>query len=181
MTAFFPPFFVAASLVAALVLQDFLPPVALLEGARTQLVPIVFCYGALAFPFAGMLGLAVAAGFLSDLSMLHLVDGRVEIPLGWSILFYVLSGAVLQGFQPLFLRGRWEIHSFGSGICTVLLLLSQYVMISFRRESLHLDAAVGWHILGPGMLAVLFAPFFYLFMRLVTPPRPVPRPRRFTP
>ncbi len=75
------------------------------HGARVFLVPMLFCYGALAMPFWAMLLMAVYTGFLTDLAYLNVTDGHVEIALGWSIVVFVFFGLFAHGLQPAF---RWR-------------------------------------------------------------------------
>lgn len=159
--------FLAAGIYLALVAQEFIPPLPFLGGAHLLLVPALFCYGALWLSFPAMLGLALFTGLLSDLAFLHVVGDRVEIGLGWSMLFYVLLGTVLQPLRPLFLEGRWEVHCLASGASTLLLLLSQYVMVCLRRGSFLFDWTIFWHIVGPAVLALLLAPAVYFFFSLL--------------
>ena len=100
----------ALAVFFALIIQEFIPPVHALHGARVILVPVLFCYAALALPAWAMLLFAVYTGSLTDLMSLQIVDGRVEIALGWSIVFFVVFGLLAHGFQPAFLRGHWWLH-----------------------------------------------------------------------
>jgi hypothetical protein len=86
---------------------------------------------------------------------------NVEISFGWSILLYAVLAAIMHGLKPLFNRGRWEVHCVLSGVCTSLILLAQYLMISFRRGSLIFNREVWWQIGGPGLLAMLMAPLLF--------------------
>lgn len=156
-----------AAVYLALIAQEFLPPLAFLGGAHLLLVPALFCYGALWLSFPAMLGLALYTGLLSDLAFLHVIGDRVEIGLGWSILFYVLVGLLLQPLRPVFLAGRWEIHCLASGAVTLLLLLGQYLMVCLRRGSFLFDWTIFWHIAGPAVVALLLAPLVYFIFRLL--------------
>ena len=156
-----------AAVYLALIAQEFLPPLAFLGGAHLLLVPALFCYGALWLSFPAMLGLALYTGLLSDLAFLHVVGDRVEIGLGWSILFYVLVGTALQPLRPFFLAGRWEVHCLASGAVTLLLLLGQYLMVCLRRGSFLFDWTIFWHIVGPAVVALLLAPLVYFILRIL--------------
>jgi len=166
------------AIYAALIAQEFLPPVGFLGGAHLLIVPVLFCYGALWLSFPVMLGLAVFTGLLSDLAFLHVIGDHVEIGLGWSILFYVLVGVALQPLRPLFEEGRWEIHCLASGAVTLLLLLSQYIMVCLRRGSFVFDWTIFWHLAGPAVVALLVAPLFYLFFSLLPAGDPARRTAR---
>ena len=76
--------------ILAFIIQDALPPMTDFHSAHVLLVPMVFCFSAMVFPFAAMLVAAFYTGFLSDLMYLHVVGGKVEIPLGSSIIYFVI-------------------------------------------------------------------------------------------
>ncbi len=48
-----------------------------------------------------------------------------------------------------------------------LILLAQYLMISFRRGSLIFTREVWWQIGGPGVLAMLMAPLIFWMLHWV--------------
>ena len=150
----------------ALLVQEFLPAVPFFANARLLLVPAIFCYGALWLPFPAMLGLALWTGLLSDLANLHVAGDRVEIGLGWSMLFYVIVGTLLQVWRGAFAEGAWLLYAIASGAVTLLLLAGQYAMVCLRREAFYFDATVFWHITGPALAAFLLAPPVYFFLQL---------------
>ena len=154
----------ALAVFFALIIQEFIPPVHALNGARVVLVPVLFCYAALAMPAWAMLLFAVYTGLLTDLMYLQIVDGRVEIALGWSIVFYVVFGLLAHGFQPAFLRGHWWLHLLLGALGTCALLALQYAMICFRREGIVFNELVAWRILAPGLIAAIFAPLLHLLV-----------------
>lgn len=166
-----------AAVYLALLAQEFLPALPFFANARLLLVPVLFCYGALWLPFPAMLGLALWTGLLNDLLNLHVIGDRVEIGLGWSMLFYVFVGTLLQPLRGLFGAGRWEIHCLASAAVTFILLLGQYAMVCLRRESFYFDGTVAWHIAGPAVAALFLAPLVYFFFQLL-PGGPTGRPVR---
>lgn len=147
-----------------LILQEFFPPLRGLNGARIVLVPMVFCYFALAAPTWAMLLAAVYTGLLTDLMYLHVVNGQVEIGLGWSIVFFVLFGLFAHGFQPAFQRGHWWLHVALAAAGTCAFLALQFAMISFRRPGFIFNDLVVWRILAPGLVAAVFAPLLHLIV-----------------
>lgn len=167
----------AAALFLSLVVQAFIPPVPWIEGARVLLMPLVLFYGALAMPLAGMLALSFLAGFMWDaLNTVVFDTGQaapdgtralgVEISLGWSILVYAALGAIMSGFRPLFQRGRWEVHCLLSGVCTALIVLAEYLMITFRRGDPVFTPEIWWRIGGAGIVALLLSPVVFLLLNL---------------
>lgn len=148
-------------LFAAFLVQEAVPPIHALQGARLVLVPMVFCYGAMVLPFWAMALAALAVGTVSDLLGLHVIGGRVEIALGWSIVFFVIIGSIGQGMRPLMEKGRWAGFVLLAALSTSLYLLLQFAMISFRREGLVFNELVAWRILAPGVMVALLAPILH--------------------
>jgi hypothetical protein len=159
----------ALAIFLAVIVQEFIPPMQFLRGARVILVPMLFCYGALAMPFWATLLLAIYTGFVTDLSFLNVVDGHVEIALGWSIVVFVLFGLFAHGLQPAFAGGRWWLHIPLSAICTIIFLSLQFVMICFRRQGIFFNETVAWLIIAPGFFAALLAPLVHLTVIKLAP------------
>ncbi|MEI6560699.1 MAG: hypothetical protein WCO68_01275 [Verrucomicrobiota bacterium] len=166
------------SAFGALVLQFFIPALPFLSGARVLLLPLVFFFGALALPFSGMLALAFACGLMWDALTVQVLEiglGRasesvVEIGLGFSVVLYAVLGALMSGLRPLFQRGRWEIHCLMSGLCTALLVLAEFLMLSVRRAALYgapfeFSHDIWWRIGGPGLVALVLAPLAFFFLK----------------
>ena len=148
----------------AQIVEIFLPPLDWMYNAHIYIVPIIVFYGAMSLPFPAVMVLAFFAGFMLDALTVQVLGGRVEISLGWSILLYAVLAAIMHGLRPLFIRGRWEVHCVMSGVCTSAILLSQYLMISFRRGSLFFNREAWWQIAGPGVIAMLMAPLAFLIL-----------------
>ena len=150
------------SMFLALVAQTFIGPLPMI-GARVLLMPIIMFYGALALPTPGMLALCFCGGFMWDALHTQIVDGNVEIAMGWSIMLYAVLGTLMSGFRPLFQRGRWEIHCLLSGVCTSVIVLAEYLMITFRREPVVFvfTKEIWWRIGGAGLISVLLSPLFF--------------------
>jgi len=151
----------SAGTLLAFLVEQALPSIGFLHGARLLLIPMVFCYAAMILPLPAVLALAGFTGLLTDLANLHVIDGRVEIAVGWSIVFYVIFGLISHGLQNAMLRGHWWPFILLSGLGTAALPLLQLVMISFRREGFVFDSVCVWRILAPGMIAMLLAPFLH--------------------
>src|ERR1044071_8622669 len=133
----------------AQVAEFFMPSLSFLYNSHVYIVPVLVFYGAVALPFPLMLALAMYAGILLDALTVQVIDGKVEISLGWSILLYGVLAGIMHGLRPLFIRGRWEVHCIMTGLCTSLIVLAQYLMITFRRGSLFFSTEVWWQIAGP--------------------------------
>ena len=146
----------------ALVVQHFIPALPVIE-ARVLLMPIIMFYGALALPTPAMLVLAFCGGLMVDALNVQTIEGNVEIALGWSIVLYATLGALMGGFRPLFQRGRWEIHCLLSGVCTSMIVLAEYLMITIRREPVIFvfNKEIWWRIGGAGLVAAFLSPLFF--------------------
>ena len=154
---------VALSLFVSMITQELVPAFPwLFQGARVLIMPVVFFYGALAFPYGGMLGLAFVTGFMWDALHVQVIDSNVEISLGWSIVLYAALGAIMSGFRPLFEKGFGVIiHTILSGIFVALIVFSEYLMITFRRGEFLFPQVIWWRIGGAGAIAMLMAPPIY--------------------
>jgi len=168
----------------SLVVQHFIPPLPEI-GARVLLMPIVVFYGALALPTPGMLALVLLGGLMWDALHVQIVEGNIEIAMGWSIVLYAGLGAIMGGFRPLFQRGRWEVHCFLSGLCTAFVVLAEYLMLTFRRDPVVfvLNKDIAWRIGGAGLMALLLSPFFFFGLNYLAnlagyDPQPLRRVKR---
>lgn len=177
------------AMFAGLVVQHFIAPLPPF-GARVLLMPIIMFYGALAFPVPGMLALAFFGGLMWDALHVRVElagEGSVEVALGWSIVMYAIFGALMNGFRPLFQRGRWEIHCLLSGACTSVIVFAEYLMRTFRQEQVLLlfNKEVWWRIGGAGLIAALLSPFFFFALNYLAflagyDPQPVRNTKRPT-
>jgi hypothetical protein len=147
--------------LVAQITEFFIPALPWLDNAHVYIVPVIVFYGAMALPFPLMLGLALFAGILLDALTVQVIGGKVEISAGSSILLYGVLAGIMHGLRPLFARGRWEVHCILSGVFTSLIVLSQYLMITFRRGSLVFTPEIWWQIGGPGLIAMAIAPIFF--------------------
>lgn len=152
-------------ILVAQVAEFFIPALPWLYNAHIYIVPVLVFYGAVALPFPLMLAVALYAGILLDALTVQVIGSKVEISMGWSILLYAVLAGIMHGLRPLFVRGRWEIHCLLTGICTSVIVLAQYLMITFRRGSLFFSREVWWQIGGPGLIAMLMAPVLFWFLQ----------------
>ena len=95
----------------------------------------------------------------------QVVNGNLEISLGWSIVVYAALGAIMNGFRPLFQRGHgWEIHCLLSGPLVCIFVLLEYLMITFRRGGFIFPKIIWWRIGGEGLAAMIAAPIVFLLL-----------------
>lgn len=132
-------------------------------GGHVLLMHLVFFYAAAALPIEGMLAMAFATGLMWDCVTAVPVDGRVEAAFGTSILIYGALGGVMNGLRPLYLRGRWQLHCVVAGLLTSVLVLVEFVIITFRRVPFEFTwPREVWHrIIGSGIASLLIAPLLF--------------------
>lgn len=165
---------IGATLLAQL-LQHTLPSFEVLHGARLTVFPILLAYGSLALPYPLVLTLAFCAGLLWDLLNLQVITSTatllktpsVEIAAGTSVVLYGMLCTLMHGLRPLFLRGRWEIHLFLSGLCTVAILLAEFFILNLKRGGFEYSPLIWWRVLAPGAIALLLAPIVYFIFTLL--------------
>ncbi len=146
--------------------QRFVPPLLLLKGASILLVPAIYFYSCLAFPFPLVLGITLFTGLLKDLLVLP-DPARSDFPLGTSVLIWFLPGLVMHGFRPLFLRNRWVIHFWLaelSALFTPVILIAEYAILSFARREFFISDVILWRIFGPGLLSIFLNPCVFFIL-----------------
>jgi hypothetical protein len=158
-------FLLLVLVLIAQIAEIFIPALPWLYNAHIYIAPVIVFYGAMALPFPLMLALAFYAGMLLDALTVQVIGGKVEISVGWSILLYGVLAGIMHGLRPLFIRGRWEVHCVLSGVGTSLIILAQYLMITFRRGSLVFTREIWWQIGVPGLIAMAIAPILFWFLQ----------------
>jgi len=155
-------------MVLAFVAQHLIGPLPGI-GARFFLMQVIMLYGAVSMPTWGMLALAFAGGLMWDLVNVPIVDGQVEISIGWSIVLYAVLCGFMSGFRPLFQRGRWELHCLLTGVCVAVMPLADYLMLSVRRLPVVLvfNREIWWRIGGAGITAMFLAPFLFFGLNYI--------------
>lgn len=155
-----------ASMFLALVAQHFTGEMYGL-GGHVLLLPVVFFFIAAALPLPSVFFFAVVAGLMWDsLTALPNGSGKYEVMFGWSVALYGALGAVMNGLRSLYLRGRWEIHCLLTGVLTSVIVLMEFLIITFRREpfAFYWPNDVWHRIGGSGLAASLLAiPAFAMF------------------
>jgi hypothetical protein len=178
---------IGAAMLAQL-FQHSMPSFATLHDARVMIFPIILAYGSLALPYPMVLAMAFCCGLLWDLLNLLVITSTatllktpaIEIAVGTNVLLYGLYCTLMHGFRPLFLRGRWEVHTMLSGIFTAVMLLAEYFTLTLKRGGFELPSVIWWRSLTPAVVALVLAPIVYLFFTLIAyllgyPVREAPR------
>ena len=163
-------------LLAAFVIQQFLPAFTGLFHSRILLVQLVFLCCAVTVGQPTMLLLAFLGGFLWDAQCAlgpHGGDPEVythqveSMRFGYSILLFGGMGFLMQGIQPLFKQGKWQFSAILSGIAVFLYLAAEYAMINFVRGDFHLTRPTLMQMSCTALLTMLFSPLvFWLLFRI---------------
>ena len=173
---FFPVLLVVV--FAGFVVQQFLPP--LPGDVRIYLLPLLVFYSAVATPFWMMLIVAAAAGVMLDAFQAQIMTGvlgpdgtpllSVEIAVGWSILLNAILGAIMSGFRPVFIRGRWDVYllvSFLAGVFTSAIVAIEFIIICFRRGGFVYTRDIGLRVAGSGLVAFAIAPALFICLNIL--------------
>jgi cell shape-determining protein MreD len=156
--------------LAAFIVQQFLPAFTGLHNARILLVQLVFLCAAVTVGTPTMLLLAFVCGFLWDAQCgLGPAGGDPEIyslpveslRFGYSIFLFGGMGYLMQGIQPLFREGKWQFSALLTGIAVFLYLSADYALITFVRGELILTRATVLQVLITSLLTMLFSPLIF--------------------
>lgn len=163
-------------LLAAFVVQQFLPAFTGIHHSRILLVQLVFLCAAVTVGQPTMLLLAFIGGFFWDAHCAIAPHGgdpevytnQVEsLRFGYSIFLFAAMGYLMQGIQPLFKQGKWQFSAFLSGVAIFLYLTTEYIIINFVRGDIVLSRATFMQMLFTSLLTMLFSPFiFWLLFRV---------------
>ena len=163
-------------LLAACVVQQFLPAVTSFFDVRVLLVQLVFICCVVTVGFSPMLLLAFISGFLWDANnSLGPQGGDAEVYLypadslrfGYSIILFALMGIIMQGIQPIFRNGMWHLSAIIAGGVISLYLLTEYLLINFVRGEWIFPAHVFHQIWMTAVFSTLCSPpVFWLLFKL---------------
>jgi cell shape-determining protein MreD len=163
-------------LLAAFVVQQFLPAFTGLHHSRILLVQLVFLCCAVTVGQPTMLVLAFIGGFLWDAQCAlgphggdpEIYSQQVEnLRFGYSILLFGGMGMLMQGIQPLFKQGKWHISALLTGIAVLLYLAAEYTIVNFVRGEFVLNRPTMMQMLWTAVLTMLFSPLvFWLLFRI---------------
>lgn len=160
-------------LLAAFVLQQFLPVFDGFHHSRVLLVQLVFLCCAVTVPMPVMLVLAFVGGVLWDAqSTLGPHGGDPEIytrqvealRFGYSILLFGAMGTLMQGIQPLFKRGNWQSSALLSGVAVFLYLLCEYAIIHFVRGDWVVNRPTFMKMGFTALFTMCFSPFLFALL-----------------
>ena len=158
----------------ALVAQQFIPSLTGLFTSRRLLVTLVFLCASVTVGPPVMLAMAFTCGFLWDVqSALGPPGGdplvydqpAQSLRFGYSIILYGVIGYLMQGIQPLFREGKWQVSAFLVGVSIFVYLVAEYLIINFVRGDFLFPRATLFQIVFTSVLTMLFSPivFWILF------------------
>lgn len=84
---------------------------------------------------------------------------------GYSIFLFGGIGYLMQGIQPLFKQGNWQMSALLTGIAIFLYLAAEYIIINFVRGDIILSQATLIQMFFTSFLTMIFSPivFWILF------------------
>ena len=146
-------------MVLAMIVQVMLPSISFAYGAHIYLLPTMFYVLALAVPYPVMLLFALLTGVAWDAGH-HVYPGGADADLtfGFSVVTFALLGTFIQGIRPLFRRGRWELPVLMIGLAVLIQLVTEYLLINFRRGGFIFPAENWFKMVSTSGIAMLIAP-----------------------
>ncbi len=163
-------------LLAAFLVQQFVPAFTGLSHSRILLVHLVFLCAAVTVTTPTMLLMAFIGGLLWDAhcSLAPIVaDPEVynqpveSLLFGYSILLFAAMGFLMQGLNPVFRQGKWQFSALLTGVAIFLYLTAEFILISFVRGDLTITRSIIRLLSYTSLLTMLFSPvIFWLLYRI---------------
>ena len=154
-------------MIAALVVQQFMPTFTGIHDSRILLLQLVFLCAAVTVGQPTMLLLAFIGGFLwdaqcalgPDVGDANVYTERVEsLRFGFSVLLFGGLGFLMQGIQPLYRTGKWQFSVVLCGIAIFFYLMSEYLLINFLRGDFMITRATFMQMVYTSVLTMLISP-----------------------
>ncbi len=163
-------------MLAAFLVQQFVPAFTGLSHARILIVHLVFLCAAVTVATPTMLLLAFIGGTLWDAhSSLAPITADPEVytqpveslRFGYSILLFAAMGFLMQGLNPLFRQGKWQFSALLTGVAIFLYLTAEFILISFVRGDFTVTRSILRLLFYTSLLTMLFSPIiFWLLYRM---------------
>lgn len=147
------------AMLAAVVLQVYLPGHPALGFARCPLLLGIVLYYALCRPTATFAVAACLCGVL--------LDSASQIPLGFSCVCFLLLGFTAGRFRELVLVEAFVTQAFFGAVSALLLHLAQFAYLRGSGEIAVSFGAALHKAAGAGILAALVTPLVFLVLRVV--------------
>jgi hypothetical protein len=163
-------------LLAAFMVQQFVPALTGLSHARILFVHLIFLCSAVTVATPTMLLLAFIGGILWDahcslapiIADPEVYTQQVEsLRFGYSILLFGGMGFLMQGLNPLFRQGKWHFSAALSGIAIFLYLAADYCLISFVRGDFVITRDIVRMAVYTSLLTMLFSPIIFWLLYLL--------------
>ncbi|MGJ8644544.1 MAG: hypothetical protein ACSHX9_14130 [Luteolibacter sp.] len=157
-------------LLAAFLVQQFMPAFTGLSHARILIVHLVFLCAAVTVATPTMLLSAFIAGLLWDAhcSLAPItMDPEVythpaeSLRFGYSILLFAAMGFLMQGLNPIFRQGKWQFSALLTGVAIFLYLTAEFILISFVRGDFVISRSIMRLMSYTSLLTMLFSPIVF--------------------
>lgn len=157
-------------LLAAFLVQQFVPAFTGLSHARILIVHLVFLCTAVTVATPTMLLLALIGGTLWDAhcSLAPIIaDPEVytqpveSLRFGYSILLFAAMGFLMQGLNPVFRQGKWQFSALLTGVSIFLYLTAEFILISFVRGEFTITRSILRLLFYTSVLTMLFSPIIF--------------------
>ncbi|MDP0489732.1 MAG: hypothetical protein Q7Q71_01625 [Verrucomicrobiota bacterium JB023] len=169
-------FSVLGLLLLTFILRQFVPVIPNLYEARIFLVPLVFLCASVTLDVSGMLLLAFLTGLLWDaqhtltpmhqegVDMLVYPEPAETLKFGYSIFLFAIAGFVMQGVQPIFKEGKWQISALVTAVALFLYLFLELMLLFFIRGHFALTTNTLKFIFYSSGISMLFSPLVFLIL-----------------
>lgn len=163
-------------MVAALVVQQFMPTFTGIHGSRILLLHLVFLCAAVTVSQPTMLLLAFIGGLLWDAQCAlgpnvgdpEVYTEHVEtLRFGFSVLMFGALGFLMQGIQPLYRTGKWQFSVLLSGVAIFFYLAAEYLVINFVRGDFMLTRATFMQMVYTSVLTMLVSPLVLWLLAVI--------------
>lgn len=157
-------------LLAAFLVQQFMPAFTGLSHSRILIVHLVFLCSAVTVATPTMLLSAFIAGLLWDAhcSLAPIsMDPEVytqpteSLRFGYSILLFAAMGFLMQGLNPLFRQGKWQFSALLTGVAIFLYLTAEFILISFVRGDFVISRSIIRLMSYTSLLTMLISPIVF--------------------
>lgn len=164
---------VLALLLVAFILRQFVPVFPEFYHVRFFLVLLIFICASVTLDVIGMLLLSFVCGLLWDAQHTILpVIGDPEVypevgatlRFGYSIFLFAIAGFIMQGVQPIFREGKWQVSVLVTGVALFLYLFIELMLLSFVRGHVVFTGDTLRFIFFSSVLTMLFSPLVFLVL-----------------
>jgi len=165
-------------LILAGIAQHLVPAISSLYDSRLLILPLFFLCASVTSGAPMMLLMAFIGGFIWDCQHnlaahggnLEIYPHQVEkLRFGYSIILYGIMGAIIIGFRPFFLSGKWQIATVATSFSVYFYLWLEYLLINIIRGDFSISVGVFYHNTLTAIFTAALAPLiFYTLGKLAT-------------